>query len=310
MLDANGACPNGNCPLKQPPCPSCGTRLVNGACPNAACPSKLPPPPKCVSCNTQLVNGVCPNPSCPTNAKQDWFKYAILGLGFLVLVAIVLAIVLKPSKPRCPSCGAQLVNGACPNPDCPSKPHCPKCGSKLVNGVCPNCPPPPPPPQGCKSCGRTGVPLDKDGLCEDCRGTSVPAPVFLENIRPEDTIVPSSFGLKVLAPACWEGRTITTLPRRFEVGRKTPAGGMPFLRLNMNDPQGVERPGADRCSRRYIRVTEGEGVLNIDLITDSGNECVVDGKTLSAKGESAVAKAGSVITLNPDWKFEVVSASK
>ena len=49
---------------------------------------------------------------------------------------------------------------------------------------------------------------------------------------------------------------------------------------------------------------------NNPIETIARGVCVVDGKTLSAKGESAVAKAGSVITLNPDWKFEVVSASK
>lgn len=140
-----------------------------------------------------------------------------------------------------------------------------------------------------------------------------PRPCELKNYDADATSVPTKFALKVMEPAGWAGYIIDNLPRRFEVGRdvkKTPEG-TPFLQLNLKTPEGNDRPGANRCSRRYIRITEtetGDG-FNIDLLAETGNECVVNDKILRNKGECATAYPGNTIRLNPDWVFEVFDST-
>lgn len=286
-------------------CPICSNRIVGSKCTTPNCTGMISAPqpvvkpvvqPVCAKCSSVLVDGICP--TCSKQPKKVFSIVAIIIAAAVValgLVGVVLGFVLR--KPTCQACGTKLENGICPNPSCPSKPHCAKCGGLLQDGKCPN------PACAPKPIDTPKVPPEDEGL------TFVPRPCELKNYDADATSVPTKFGFKVIAPACWADSVVDNLPRRFEVGRdakKTPEG-TPFLQLNLKTPEGDERSGANRCSRRYIRVTEteaGDG-LNIDLLAETGNECIVNDKSLRNKGECATAYVGSRITLNPDWVLEV-----
>ena len=80
-----------------------------------------------------------------------------------------------------------------------------------------------------------------------------------------------------------------------------------FIQLDMSD-----RPEKEvNCSRNYAKFTTRPGgdTVDVEVVTDSGNSVTVDGRTMTARGDSSRARVGSHVRLMPDWEFELVKRS-
>ncbi len=217
---------------------------------------------------------------------------------------------------ECPTCGARLVDGECP--DGHTIVRCSKCGRIMKDGVCSHC--------GvggevefCPTCNSELV----DGECP--RGhTIVRCPdcgsILLEGVCPKGCNADplnigwpggasrtlSTFALRVVECPKSEGQGFTLrVPDSFVVGRSSTDCKEPFVELLT-----ITRKEKAQCSRQYVRFDRGgaNGAFTVTLLNSSRNPAFVDGRKLVMQNDTAPISLGGRIKLNPGYELELVEA--
>lgn len=263
------------------------------------------------------------------DANPKWWKQAgrwcaanmaalLVAAGIVVILLIIVGVTLFVNRPRCPKCGHLLKDCICGTQP-PPPARCPRCGRPVAECIC-GVPPPPPPPL----CPHCGMPKDQcvctQPVCKGCGNpkdqctcTQPPPPpvhgttLLIDGVpleQSEATVVLSPYALKVAKGGNSAGLTLPLPKMATVLGREKGKVPGAFIYLDMSDRKAEEK----QCSRKYAKITVRGDALDVEVVATSGNDVRVDGQSVSAVGEVLQAKEGSVIGLNPDWEFEVVSA--
>jgi RNA polymerase subunit RPABC4/transcription elongation factor Spt4 len=223
---------------------------------------------------------------------------------------------VPPEKETCPTCGADLVDGECPQGH--TIVRCSKCSAIMKDGVCPRC--------GvggeqefCPTCNSELV----DGECP--RGhTIVRCPdcgsILSEGVCPKGCNADplnlgwpggvekklGNFALQVVACPKSEGAGFTLrIPNSFVMGRSATDAKEPFVELLT-----ITRKEKAQCSRQYVRMDlDPDGAaFTVTLLNSSRNPAFVDNKKIAIKDEKAKLGLGGHIKLNPGYELELVEA--
>jgi len=225
---------------------------------------------------------------------------------------------VPPEKETCPTCGADLVDGECPEGH--TIVRCSKCSAIMKDGVCPRC--------GvggeqefCPTCNSELV----DGECP--RGhTIVRCPdcgsILSEGVCPKGCNADplnlgwpggaerklGAYALEVIACPKSEGAGFALrVPDDFVMGRSATDAKEPFVELLT-----ITRKEKAQCSRQYVRMTlDADGAaFTVTLLNSSRNPAFVEGKKLVMQNDTAKLPLGGHIKLNPGYELALVEAKQ